>query len=70
MLGASTLLAALALLGTAAVHPATATTIELHPRDLGLKNSDGSVNIPGLRAEAERLFKCAMSPLHCRATLG
>lgn len=57
MLGASTLLAALALLGTAAVHPATATTIELHPRDLGLKNSDGSVNIPGLRAEAERLFK-------------
>ncbi|BGP38400.1 hypothetical protein JCM10450v2_002345 [Rhodotorula kratochvilovae] len=58
MLGATALAATLALLGTAAALPTDqGVTVELTRRDLGLKNSDGSVNIDGLVAETERLHK-------------
>lgn len=58
----TTLVAGLALLGSAAASWTTgSTTVKLEARDLGLKNGDGSVNIPGLLAETERLSRCVSS---------
>ncbi|GAA5892847.1 hypothetical protein JCM8208_004103 [Rhodotorula glutinis] len=59
MVASSTaLLGALALFGSAAAtYTPGSTTIKLQARDLGLKNGDGSVNIPGLLAETERLSR-------------
>ncbi|GAA5835123.1 hypothetical protein JCM9279_007205 [Rhodotorula babjevae] len=59
MLASSTaLVATLALLGSAAASwTPGSTTVRLEARDLGLKNGDGSVNIPGLLAETERLSR-------------
>ncbi|GAA5921541.1 hypothetical protein JCM3775_003096 [Rhodotorula graminis] len=52
------LLGTLALVGSAAAtYTPGSTTIKLQARDLGLKNGDGSVNIPGLLAETERLSR-------------
>lgn len=58
----TTLVAGLALIGSAAASWTTgSTTVKLEARDLGLKNGDGSVNIPGLLAETERLSRCVSS---------
>lgn len=54
----STAAVVLALLATAV--PSAAMTIELKKRDLGITNSDGSVNLEGLETEATRLLKCVL----------
>lgn len=62
---ASTSLATLFALALSATFsaPANAHTVDLHKRDIGLKNADGAINLDVLDKETARLTLCVLLAL-------